>query len=144
MRPGDPRAALAHAELLVLPTLEDGSPFAAAEAMASGLPVVTTTATGAAEWIRHDVTGWVVPPRSSDALAAVLAGALEQRHRLPEMGRQARLDTEARVGDCDRAFTEWMAQLSANRRLECVPWRAPCCVRQASGSWRPAGPTQAV
>jgi glycosyltransferase involved in cell wall biosynthesis len=50
--PGDPVPVYRRSELMVLPTLEDGSPFAAAEAMASGLPLVVTASCGAAEWVR--------------------------------------------------------------------------------------------
>jgi glycosyltransferase involved in cell wall biosynthesis len=109
--PGDPRPALAQAELFVLPTLEDGSPFAVAEAMASGLPVVTTTATGASEWVRPGGSGWIVEPASEAALAAVLEAAFEARHELRGMGLQARSDTQRRVEGCDAAFAAWMKSL---------------------------------
>jgi len=107
--PGDPRAAYARADVFVLPTLEDGSPFAVAEAMASGLPIVVTGSCGAAEWVRPE-TGWVVPPRDAGALRRALGEAAEQRPRLRQMGRQARLDTEQRAGDhCFRALADWVA-----------------------------------
>ena len=107
--PGDPREPLARSDLFVLPTLEDGSPFAAAEAMACGRPVITTDCTGAAEWIRPGETGWIVPARSDDALAGALAAAWTARGGLAEMGRLARRDTERRAGaDCDRAVADWL------------------------------------
>jgi glycosyltransferase involved in cell wall biosynthesis len=106
--PGDPRAALSRAELFVLPTLEDGSPFAVAEAMASALAVITTTATGAAEWIRADQTGWLTPPASAQALANAMAAAVKCRASLPGMGASARADTERRVAGCDERLAEWV------------------------------------
>jgi glycosyltransferase involved in cell wall biosynthesis len=106
--PGDPRPALARSDLFVLPTLEDGSPFAAAEAMASGRAVVTTTATGAAEWISAERTGWVVEPGSEQSLASALQRAHERRADLPAMGHQARLDTEARVAACRGTVAAWL------------------------------------
>ena len=108
MAPGDPRPALQRADLFVLPTLEDGSPFAVAEAMASGLPVITTTSTGAAEWIRPGLTGWTVEPASDVALAAALDEARRQAHSLAAMGREARLDTERRVAGCDESLSAWV------------------------------------
>lgn len=108
---GDPRPALSRADLFVLPTLEDGSPFAVAEAMAASLPVVTTSATGAAEWIRPDETGWVVAPRSVDDLVSTFALANARRAELPAMGRAARQDTEARVRGADAPFISWIGQL---------------------------------
>jgi glycosyltransferase involved in cell wall biosynthesis len=106
--PGDPRPALARADVFALPTLEDGSPFAVAEAMASGLPVVTTTATGAAEWIRAGQTGWLTEPASDVSLAAALLAARNQRRSLPDMGRAARADTERRIQGCDEALSAWV------------------------------------
>jgi len=108
---GDPRPALARADLFVLPTLEDGSPFAVAEAMAASLPVVTTSATGAAEWIRHGETGWVVAPRSVDEIVNTFVLAKARRAELPAMGRAARADTEARVRGADAPFINWIGQL---------------------------------
>jgi glycosyltransferase involved in cell wall biosynthesis len=109
--PGDPRVALAAADLFVLPTLEDGSPFAVAEAMACARPVVTTDSTGAAEWIRPGRSGWIVPARSAEHLAEALAQAAGARSTLPEMGLAARRDTEARAGaGCDDAVAEWLTQ----------------------------------
>jgi glycosyltransferase involved in cell wall biosynthesis len=112
VQPGDPREALGASELFVLPTLEDGSPFAVAEAMASGRPVITTHSTGAAEWVRPGESGWVVDARSADQLADAIRDAARLRTRLPEMGRVARLDTEHRAGiDCDKALAEWTARV---------------------------------
>ena len=108
---GDPRPALARADLFALPTLEDGSPFAVAEAMSSGLPVLTTMATGAAEWIRPAESGWIVPPRSVDALVTTLAQAESRRSELREMGMLARRDTEARVEHAVEAASDWVKSL---------------------------------
>jgi glycosyltransferase involved in cell wall biosynthesis len=113
--PGDPVPAYHRAELCVLPTLEDGSPFAAAEAMACGLPLVTTQACGAAEWVEHRRTGWIVPARDAYALAEALRDALERRHELPEMGRAAREATERRAAsdECDRIVAAWILARAA-------------------------------
>lgn len=110
VEPGDPRPALGDSEIFVLPTLEDGSPFAVAEAMASARPVVTTTSTGAAEWVRPGETGWLVEARSEASLAAALTEAFNSRARLGAMGAAARADTEQRAGsECDRRLAEWVA-----------------------------------
>jgi glycosyltransferase involved in cell wall biosynthesis len=81
---------LHRAEILVLPTLHDGFGFVAAEAMAAGLPVIVTDQCGAAEWVRHGETGWVIPAGDERALAGALALALDRRRELPEMGRAGR------------------------------------------------------
>jgi glycosyltransferase involved in cell wall biosynthesis len=109
VRPGDPRDALAEAEVFALPTLEDGSPFAVAEAMACGRPVITTTSTGAAEWVEPGTTGWLVRPASFEHLAEALAAASDARARLGRMGELARTHTERRAGpDCDRIVADWV------------------------------------
>jgi UDP-glucose:(heptosyl)LPS alpha-1,3-glucosyltransferase len=64
----------AAADALVLPTRYEPFGNVHLEALASGLPVVTTTAAGGAEVIEEGRNGAVVPPRDVDALAAALAG----------------------------------------------------------------------
>jgi glycosyltransferase involved in cell wall biosynthesis len=112
--PGDPVPAYHRAELLVLPSLEDGFGFVVAEAMACGLPVVVTDECGAAEWVEPGATGWVVPAGDAGALAAVLEQALADRAALAETGRAARRAVEAR----DPA--------AALRRLADWHYRVPC------------------
>jgi glycosyltransferase involved in cell wall biosynthesis len=106
--PGDPLAAYHHAELFVLPTLEDGSPFAVAEAMACGLPVVVTENCGSAEWVTQGLNGWVVPARQTEAIAMAIENAILRRQELRTMGRHARLETERRAGaDCFESLRKW-------------------------------------
>ncbi len=58
------------ADAFVLPTLYDPFPNAALEAMACGLPVITSTKCGAAELVIEHDAGFVCPARDVDALAA--------------------------------------------------------------------------
>jgi len=68
----DVRPFLGAADLFCLPTLYDPLPNAALEALACGLPVVTTTTCGAAEFIEPGVNGALCPPLEPVALAARL------------------------------------------------------------------------
>jgi glycosyltransferase involved in cell wall biosynthesis/peptidoglycan/xylan/chitin deacetylase (PgdA/CDA1 family) len=62
------------ADVFVNASLVDNQPLSLLEALASGLPVVTTAPGGIAALVRHGETGLVVPPRDPAALAlAVLA-----------------------------------------------------------------------
>lgn len=56
-------------DLLLFPSLEDGFAFVVAEALACGLPVITTTNVGAADLIRPGENGEVLPIRDPQALA---------------------------------------------------------------------------
>lgn len=85
-------------ELLVIPTLEDGLPFVLVEGLACGLPVVVTSEAGASECVRTGQSGWVVQAGDSQAIAAALEQALQRRHELSAMGRQARADVEHYAG----------------------------------------------
>jgi glycosyltransferase involved in cell wall biosynthesis len=65
----------AWADVLVLPTLSEGSVNVCHEAMAAGLPVITTANAGST--IEHKRTGLIVPVRDAEALA----GAIESLAR---------------------------------------------------------------
>lgn len=111
--PADPRAAYHRADLSAVATLEDGQPFVAAEAMASGLPLIVTSCCGARDWVEPERTGWIVPPASVEAIVAALGEALQRRERLAVMGRDARLAMERRLDPvrCDARLAEWVSAI---------------------------------
>jgi glycosyltransferase involved in cell wall biosynthesis len=74
--------------LLVVPSWFETFGLAAAEAMLHGLPVVATDAGALPDLVTPDETGWLVPPRDVDGLAAGLIEALESG-RASELGRAA-------------------------------------------------------
>ena len=59
-------------DAFVMPSLEEGFPIAALDAMAAGLPVVATSVGGIPELIEDGKTGWLVPPRDAEALTSRL------------------------------------------------------------------------
>jgi glycosyltransferase involved in cell wall biosynthesis len=106
--PGDSLAAYQRAELLVVPTLEDGLPFVLVEGLACGLPVVVTEEAGAAECVQPGRSGWVIPAAQVEPLAAALHDALRRRQDLWEMGQQARADVERYAGPAQlRQLSNW-------------------------------------
>lgn len=58
--------------VLVFPTLFDGFGLVILEALSQGLPVISTTHSGAPECIRNGQEGFIVPIRDSDAIASCL------------------------------------------------------------------------
>lgn len=69
-------AALRAADVFCLPTFAEGLPVSLMEAMAVGVPVVTTYISGIPELVVDGETGWVVPAGSVDPLADALRAAL--------------------------------------------------------------------
>jgi glycosyltransferase involved in cell wall biosynthesis len=62
----DIAGVLASGQVFAFPTLEEGSPLAVYEAMAAGLPILTTPM-GAGEIVRDGVEGFVLDPYDADA-----------------------------------------------------------------------------
>jgi lipopolysaccharide/colanic/teichoic acid biosynthesis glycosyltransferase/glycosyltransferase involved in cell wall biosynthesis len=78
-------------DVLALPTYREGFPGVPLEAQASGVPVVTTNATGAADSVIDGVTGIIVPCGDTKALAIALDTLLsdpELRFRMGTAGRE--------------------------------------------------------
>jgi sugar transferase (PEP-CTERM/EpsH1 system associated) len=85
---------LAGLDLFVLPSLWEGMPNAVLEAMATGLPVVSTAVGGTPEIIVDGVTGFLVPPRNPSALAGAITTLLQDAHLRRKMGQAGRRRTE--------------------------------------------------
>ncbi len=60
-------------DVFVSPSLREGLSISLLEAMAAGLPIVTTSIAPNAELIEHEVTGLLVPIHSPEALAHAIA-----------------------------------------------------------------------
>jgi glycosyltransferase involved in cell wall biosynthesis len=84
------RALYAEADLFAFPTRADCLPLAVMEALAAGLPVITTDVAALPEAVTHGQNGWIVPPDDPNALAGALvrlAGDPDLRRRLSEAAR---------------------------------------------------------
>ncbi len=88
----DVQGCLSSAGLFVFPSIErEGLGIASLEAMASGLPVVASDCGGISEVIEHGVTGVLVPPGDSRALAGAVIRLIsdrEEAERLAAAGRR--------------------------------------------------------
>lgn len=83
------------ADVFVVSSHSEGISNAALEAMACGLPVVTTNAGGMAEAVRDGIDGFVVPVRDIAALTDRIARLLADPALREQMGRSARARVEA-------------------------------------------------
>jgi glycosyltransferase involved in cell wall biosynthesis len=68
----------------------DGIPNVIAEAMAIGLPVVSTDVSGIPELVRHERTGLLVPPNDSRALADAIARMIRNPDLVSSLAGAAR------------------------------------------------------
>lgn len=79
------------ADVLVLPSISDTFGLVILEAMALGLPVIASTASGGPDVIRDGIDGWIVPPRNAAAIAERLDQLASNPTLAEEMGEAARL-----------------------------------------------------
>ena len=91
----------------------EGIPTTALEAMACGVPVVTTDVGSAAEAVVDGVTGYVVPPRDEDAIASAALRILTQPQLGSQLGQNGRRRAEERYGLGPAADTHMRALQSA-------------------------------
>jgi alpha-maltose-1-phosphate synthase len=80
------------ADLFVFPSLHEGSALVVFEALASGLPVITTPNAGSV--VRDGVDGYIVPIRDVEALSAKIALLYNDRALLRSMRQNARARAE--------------------------------------------------
>jgi colanic acid/amylovoran biosynthesis glycosyltransferase len=73
---------------------QEGIPVALMEAMAMGMPVISTYHSGIPELVEHEVSGFLVPEQDTDALAKALSDLINHPERWAEMGRAGRLRVE--------------------------------------------------
>jgi glycosyltransferase involved in cell wall biosynthesis len=83
---------LRHSSVAVLPTFyQEGIPRFLLEAAAAGLPIVATDVGGCSEVVREGLNGFLVRPRTPEALAGAISRLLDDPGLRAEMGRAGRL-----------------------------------------------------
>ena len=98
--PEEVRRILAAGQIFIAPSVTadngdaEGVPVAMMEAMAVGLPVLGTVHSGIPELVADGVSGYLVPERDADALAAQLERLLSSPASWPVMGRAGRTRVE--------------------------------------------------
>ena len=85
------------ADIFAFSTFYEHHPFAVLEALATGLPVVTTTVGGIPETIDNGKNGLLVPPFNSKRFSEAILYFLEHQAEAKEMGAKARQTVEQQL-----------------------------------------------
>jgi glycosyltransferase involved in cell wall biosynthesis len=115
----------AESDIFVFPSLADCAPLAVPEAMAAGLPVISTRVGAIPEMVRDGETGLLLPPGDMGALRNAIETLLAQPELRARMGTAGRRVVEAehdarynghRLVDVLKAVTDRAYQLPLARR----------------------------
>lgn len=87
----DVSVAYAAFDLVVFPSLWEGTPLTAFEALAMGRPIVATDCDGLLDILTPDVDAWIVPRRDPDALAEAIIGLRRDPETRKRLGRRAKV-----------------------------------------------------
>lgn len=90
---------LASADVFVLPSLHEGFGVVNLEAMAFGLPIVTTDVGGQTDFLKADRNALLVPPADPGALEEALRRIIEERELRRRLGENNRSDIAPRSFD---------------------------------------------
>ena len=117
-------ARFSAADVFVLSSRSEGRPNVVAEALASGLPVISTDLDGVHGMVDGE-NGWQVPVDDVDAMATALDHAFEDRTGLQRRGECARVTARSVIGtwtDTARCY-QALFQVAMGLRAERCP---PC------------------
>lgn len=92
----DVRYWLSRASVFVLPSYREGVPRSAQEAMALGLPIITTDVPGCRETVVDGANGFLVPVNSPIRLASAMREFLLCPQRVVRMGAESRRIAEGK------------------------------------------------
>ena len=79
------------------------------EAMACGVPTVSSNVDGIPEVVDEGVTGFMLPPEDANGMAAVISNILSDSHYQQQLGKAGRL----------RAMSQFNTEVKINQYLDC-------------------------
>lgn len=112
-------ALMRQCDVFVFPSLFEGFALVILEAMACGLPVITTTATAGPDVLTDGRDGWVIAPGDDEQLASAITRCLANPTLVADAGSAARRTAEQFTWE--RYGRRWLDLL--NGRI--VPYLAP-------------------
>jgi glycosyltransferase involved in cell wall biosynthesis len=103
---------VADSDVLVISSVNEGTPFTVIEAMAAGCPVVSTAVGGVPDFLNHGELGALVPSGDADALAAAIVRTLRQPPDADALRATivARYGIDRLVADLDALYRRLLAQ----------------------------------
>jgi len=102
-------------DLLVVSSVNEGTPVSAIEAMAAGCPVVATRVGGLPDLVDDGRTGQLVPPGDAEVLAHAISTLVADRTQAARLADAARVEVERRflasrlVDDVERLYLRLLA-----------------------------------
>lgn len=124
------------AAVFAIPSWQEGLGIVGLEAMACGLPVVSTRCGGPEEYVSDGVTGFLVPLNDAEAMANRLIQLLTNSQLRVEMGAQARRAIEERfsfeqhAGTFDKIYRRVYPELFTANLIEAEPFKEICAELQ--------------
>jgi glycosyltransferase involved in cell wall biosynthesis len=119
-RRGDIPDVLASCDIALLPSRAEGLPNAVLEYMAAGLPTIASRVGGNAELVQDGVTGLLVPPEDSAAIAGAVLRLLrdpELSQKMAEHGKKVAVENysfERLIREVDALYTELLRRRGRN------------------------------
>ena len=110
------REYLQKTDVFVLPSFAEGVPVSLMEAMAVGVPVVTTQVGGVSELVDNGVTGYIVPPGDPISLAEKIHILLTDVQLRNNFGLASRIKIEKEFNiileteKLAQIFTRWLTE----------------------------------
>lgn len=99
---------LAQFDVFVLPSIAEACPMAVLEAMAMEKPIIASNVGGIPEQITDGESGWLVPSKDPDALAAAISEALNDEGERQRRAQKAR----------ERSISAFSLERCAERHLQ--------------------------
>jgi glycosyltransferase involved in cell wall biosynthesis len=114
-------------DLAVVPSHTENIPFAAIEALLSGVPVVTTNVGGLPDLVQEGVSGRLVLPRNPQAIAAAMLASLQNRAKAQRLTIKGQ-EMARQLFDIERTTRE-VAQIYTALRAKAASAGAQSCLR---------------